>query len=51
MQTIRDLMQVNQLKFFALVIILGCSLLLSLSACGKKGPLYREDAKEQPQQK
>jgi predicted small lipoprotein YifL len=47
MQTLRNFLTGNYIRFFLLFLLLSSILLAGLSGCGKKGPLYREDAQQQ----
>jgi len=53
MHTIKKILTTSRFSTLALAFLLSSSLLLGLSACGKKGPLYHAPAEtaseEQPQ--
>lgn len=50
MQTANSVSSKIQWRFLALLLLIGI-LLLGLSACGKKGPLYHAPAEEQSEKK
>jgi len=51
MQTANSVSTKIQWRFLALLLLLISILLLGLSACGKKGPLYHAPAEEQSEKK